>query len=275
MRFSIKTITAAREQAPQHFEAMSKADKCPRQQEQNNSAGVCDELELFAGYANPQFVIPHVLLVSSFHPTSAEEDIRSTMERYGPVRGIVHKSTVAFIEYEKAQDAYAAKHGLHGTAQLGSDQLDVDFKKSNTGVKDFASEEEFMEEPSNRRYPHHLQGSDEDLRTPSAVGGSRGLRECTISPVSQSRKRGNEQPQGPVHSLPPSLRTPTAETVLNAPQAPLPPSSVLGKHPSARIEGLQPTDCGRQPAQGVKNHDVMDFEETSLGRAQPSPLLSG
>eukprot|EP01039_Chlorochromonas_danica_P008437 gene8437-9303_t len=95
----------------------------------------------------PRGVIPHVLFVSRFQPSVTEEEIKATFERFGPVRSMVHKTTVAFIEFEKAEDAYKAKHALHRTPCLGTDSLVVDFKKNNTGVKNFASEEEFMEAP--------------------------------------------------------------------------------------------------------------------------------
>jgi hypothetical protein len=81
-------------------------------------------------------VIPHVLFVSRYRQgTTTEEEVRDLMNQHGKVRDIVFKTAVSFIEFERPEDAMAAKHALHRSANLGSDSIVVDFKKNNTGVK--------------------------------------------------------------------------------------------------------------------------------------------
>lgn len=80
----------------------------------------------------PEGIIAHVLFVSRFHfASTTAKHVRELMEPFGKLKDVVMKSTLAFVDFEKDEDAIKAKYSLHRRPGLGSDSLIVDFKKLN------------------------------------------------------------------------------------------------------------------------------------------------
>ncbi len=73
--------------------------------------------------------IPNVLFISRFAPNTDKYEIEDFMGKFGPTTEVVIKGSIAFAEYERAEDATVAKETLHLQPGLGSDKLVVDFKR--------------------------------------------------------------------------------------------------------------------------------------------------
>lgn len=77
-------------------------------------------------------IIPNMLFVSRFkHGSTTKEHVQELFAPYGPIKNIIVREKLAFVEYVAPEDAAKAKHAIHYGAGLGSDSLIVDFKKAN------------------------------------------------------------------------------------------------------------------------------------------------
>lgn len=75
-------------------------------------------------------IFPNILFIARFKwGETTEAQIRELFEPFGTIVSVSLKQKVAFIEFEKEEDAANAKTTLHYNAGLGSDSLIVDFKK--------------------------------------------------------------------------------------------------------------------------------------------------
>jgi hypothetical protein len=82
--------------------------------------------------ANGDIINPNVLFISRFRfGTTTEADIKKHFDKYGPIKSVVLRHKVAYVEYENEEDAKRAKHDAHHQPGLGSDSVIVDFKKEN------------------------------------------------------------------------------------------------------------------------------------------------
>ena len=77
-------------------------------------------------------VLLNVLFVSKFRFGTTMEELKELMNVYGKTQLITFKETLAFVDFERVEDAAKAKESLHGSAALGSKALIVDFKKNNS-----------------------------------------------------------------------------------------------------------------------------------------------
>lgn len=82
-------------------------------------------------------IFPNVLFIARFKwGETTETQIRELFEPFGNILSVSLKQKVAFIEFEKAEDAANAKSTLHYKSGLGSDSLIVDFKKDEPPKND-------------------------------------------------------------------------------------------------------------------------------------------
>lgn len=73
--------------------------------------------------------IPNVIFISRFVPTISKSEIEDFMGRFGTITEVIIKGLIAFVEFERAEDATAAKETCHMQPGLGAQTLVVDFKR--------------------------------------------------------------------------------------------------------------------------------------------------
>ncbi len=73
--------------------------------------------------------IPNVIFISRFALTTTVADIEEFMGKFGAMKEVSIKGSIAFVEYERDEDAAAAKEACHRQPGLGTQNLIVDFKR--------------------------------------------------------------------------------------------------------------------------------------------------
>jgi hypothetical protein len=73
--------------------------------------------------------IPNVIFISRFAPGMGKGELENFMSKFGAITEVSIKGAIAFVEFERAEDATTAKHTCHMHSGLGADTLVVDFKR--------------------------------------------------------------------------------------------------------------------------------------------------
>jgi hypothetical protein len=73
--------------------------------------------------------IPNVIFISRFAPGMGKGELENFMGKFGAITEVSIKGAIAFVEFERAEDASNAKHTCHMHSGLGADTLVVDFKR--------------------------------------------------------------------------------------------------------------------------------------------------
>jgi hypothetical protein len=119
-------------------------------------------------------ILPNVLFIARFKwGETTEASIREFFEPYGTITAVDLKQKVAFITFEKDEDAANAKTTLHYTPGLGSDSLIVDFKKDEPPRYD---RNRTRDQNSNRRKNDNARDNNRDTRDGDTNRGSRADR---------------------------------------------------------------------------------------------------